>query len=243
MIKEAIDRIIELTVPSTYIDAEGAERFTNTNKLVGMPSGAHAPAECSSLASLCEFAKNSTEWVDDGKQDSVFFEVQGAASVSLFQIEKYDGQEKNESLCNCKAILPENFPFGHFQEVDKFIIRACDFFERDEAFKALIADVSAITDFQSSDVLDDGVTQEATTKSGIGRKDKTKISPFRTLRAYRTFRDIEQPQADYLLRIQKGDKAPLVALFEASGYGWKIAAVEAIAEFIKREIPTAMVLK
>jgi hypothetical protein len=234
MIKEAIDRILELARPSTFKDEDGIERFTGSGSPVGMPTKAHEPVACSSLASLCDFSK---------EKDRSFFEISGPSSVSLVEINEYDGQEKKESVCNCKAILPEAFPFGQFQEVDKFIIRACNFFERDESFKTLIADVSAITDFQTSDVLDDGVTQEATTKSGIGRKDKTKISPFRTLRAYRTFRDIEQPQADYLLRIQKGEKAPQVALFEASGYGWEVAAIDAIAEFIKRGIPMAMVLK
>jgi len=240
MIKEAIDRIIELTVPPTYIDAKGTERFTNTNKLVGMPSGSHAPAECSSLASLCEFSNThiTREHLDN------FFEINGPSSVSLVEINEYDGQEKKESLCNCKAILPENFPFGQFQEVDKFIIRACDFFERNESFQTLLADVSSITSFKSSDTEDDGVTQKATTKSGIGRKDNKAIAPFRKLRAYRTFRDVEQPEVDYLLRIQESTSAsPLVALFEASGYHWKIRAVDAIAEFIKLEIPTAMILK
>jgi hypothetical protein len=234
MIKAAIDRIIELTRPSTFQDQDGIERFTSSENPVGMPTKAHDPAICSSLASLCEFAK------EKGRS---FFEINGPSLVALVDINKYDGQEKKEIICSCKAILPEAFPFGQFRAVDDFIIKVCDYFERDESFKSLIADVSAITDFQSSDVLDDGVTQEATTKSGIGRKDKTKINPFRTLKAYRTFRDIEQPITDYLLRIQKGEKAPQVALFEASGYGWKVAAIDAIAEFIRREIPTAMVLK
>lgn len=244
MIKEAIDRIIELKTPSTYVDESGCERFTGNNNPVGMPRQSHAPVECSSLASLCEFAKNSTKWIDDEKADSAFFEIRGPASVSLIEINEYDGQEKKEPVCNCDAILPENFPFGQFQEVDKFIIRACDFFERNESFGMLIADVSSITDFQSSDTEDDGVTQKATLKTGIGRKDNKAISPFRPLRAYRTFRDVEQPEVDYLLRIQKPKEgAPLVALFEASGYHWKIKAVDAIAEFITREIPLAMVLK
>lgn len=239
MIKEAIDRIIELSKPATFIDSEGLERYQVSGKLLGMPSSAHEAVVCSSLESLCEFAKDriTRETLDN------FFEISGPSSVSIIEINEYDGQEKKESKCICKAILPENFPFGQFMETDKFIIRACDFFERNEAFNEMIATVSSITDFQQSDVEDDGISQTATTKSGVGRKDRKTISPFVNLRAYRTFREIEQPEVSYLLRIQKSEKAPMVALFEASGYHWKIQAIDGIAKYIGEKIPSALVMK
>lgn len=238
MIKEAIDRIIELSKPVTFIDSEGFERF-QSGRILGTPSSSHEAVTCSSLESLCEFAKYriTTDTLYN------FLEITGPASVSLIEINKYDGQQKKESICNCKAILPENFPFGQFVETDKFIIRACDFFDRNENFKSMISTVSSITDFQQSDVDDDGISQTATTKSGVCRKDRKTVEPFVKLRAYRTFREIEQPEVEYLLRIQKGDKSPLVALFEASGYHWKIQAIEGIAKYITEKIPSALVMK
>jgi len=237
VIKEAINRILELQRPEVFTDANEMQRYTGTNKLVGLPTQAHAPVVCSSLESLCKFALET--------KPEPFFEITGPASVSLIEINTYDGQEEKESICSCKAILPENFPFGQFLEPDKFTIKACDFFERNDNFKSMIATVSSITDFNQTDVEDDGLSQTATTKTGVGRKDRKTIDPFIALRSYRTFREIEQPEVSYLLRIQKGQQgsAPLVALFEASGYHWKIQAIDGIAKYIAEKIPTALVMK
>ena len=240
MIKEAIDRILELQRPSTFIDNDGIERHTSTHQMVGMATKAHEAVVCSSLESLCEFAKSNGHFDSEPGAHSFFFEVTGPASVSLVQIEEYDGQDKKETVCECKAILPAPFQFGQFMDPETFIIRSVDFFERNEAFREMLSTVSSVTDFNAADVDDDGLSQTVTTKSGVGRKDRKMIDPFVHLRAYRTFREIEQPEVTYLLRVQKG---PSVALFEASGYHWKITAVEGIADYIINKIPSALVMK
>lgn len=235
MIKEAIEKILELAQDPTFIDREGIERSTHTGKPIGTPVSAPEPIKCSSLESVVEIAKALSNRA---------VEIQGPSLVSLFQYENYDGQTRKEILVDCKAILPTSFTFGQYYNVEEFIIKSCDFFERDDAFNSMIATVSSISEFNSSDVEDDGISQKVTVKSGIGRKDNKTVNPFVTLRAYRTFREIEQPKAQYLLRIGKNsDKMPTVSLHEASGYLWKIQAIDAIAEYFKAHLEGVPVYK
>lgn len=235
MIKEAIEKILELSTLPTYLDKDGNERFTNSGKLVGRAYSAADSIKCSSLDSVVAVAKAT---VHRG------IEIQSPSQVTLYQYEVYDGQTKKETIADCKAILPTSFMFGQYYNIEEFIIKSCDFFERDEAFNSLIATVSAITEINSADIEDDGISQRVTVKSGIGRKDNKTVNPFVTLRAYRTFREIEQPQAQYLLRISKNsDKIPMVSLHEASGYLWKIQAIDAIAEYFKSHLEGVPVYK
>jgi len=56
-----------------------------------------------------------------------------------------------------------------------------------------------------------------------------KLSPFRT------FREIEQPESEFLLRIRlDANENPTVALFEADGSAWSIKAMENIVEYVKK---------
>jgi hypothetical protein len=135
------------------------------------------------------------------------------------------------------------FPFDTPLDPERFIVRASDFFDRDDNYKSMIAALSCITDVQETVTSDDGMTQTVTYKSGINRKDSGKLEPFVTLRSFRTFREVEQPQDTYLIRLSKGKEGPLVALYEASGYRWKQSCSEAVYKYIRDRVdPKHMVV-
>lgn len=54
------------------------------------------------------------------------------------------------------------------------------------------------------------------------------LPPIIKLAPYRTFIEVEQPEGEFLLRLQKG---PSAALFEADGGAWKIQARKNIKEY------------
>lgn len=58
-----------------------------------------------------------------------------------------------------------------------------------------------------------------------------------TLKPYRTFTEVEQPESQFVFRM-KEDKYDGVqcALFEADGGAWKLGAMEYIKEYLEREL-------
>ena len=57
-----------------------------------------------------------------------------------------------------------------------------------------------------------------------------------TLAPFRTFRDVAQPASLFVLRVQGGGETPNVALFEADGGAWRLAAIENIKKWLEENI-------
>jgi hypothetical protein len=223
MIREAIDRILQLQKPPTFKDAEGIERYTDSGKALGFP------LEPGFNGTSLEAAVQSCNPSFDG---STFIEC-AYDGVIVRQVRCYNSHACSQELFVCRPILPNDFSFGSYMDPEMFIIRSADFFERNDNYKAMIALVSSVTEVSESAVDDDGMSQTVTFKNRVGRKNAGIVEPFVKLRAYRTFREVEQPEVTYLLRFKKG---PSVALFEASGYEWKIQATDAIYQYIKERV-------
>lgn len=67
----------------------------------------------------------------------------------------------------------------------------------------------------------------------IESKEKQALKPRVTLRPYRTFLEVEQPESEFLLRLREGGK---IGLFEADGGMWKQQAKKNIAEYFQEEL-------
>ena len=84
---------------------------------------------------------------------------------------------------------------------------------------------------------DDGVSQKATVKTGIASKGDAIIPSPARLKPFRTFVEVDQPISSFIFRM-KDDRCGGVqcALFEADGGAWKISAMEAIKEYLIKEL-------
>jgi len=230
MIKEAIEKIMEISQPPTYLDKEGVERYTNTNDIVGPHSNIFTTG--SSLDSVAEIADNE------------MLVVCSYDIVEVFEKIEYNNTIFNKKIHAAKPILPDRFPFGAWLDIESFIIRSSNCFVHDENYKKMIAAISSVTDIQSQELSDDGMSQNVTYKSRLGRKDYGGFEPLVKLRAYTTFNEIRQPEATYLIRLRKGSNGPSVSLHEASGCDWKTKAVNDVYNYIKSGVSiTVMVLK
>ena len=219
MIKEAIDRILELQRPPTFEDCEGVQRRYRTNEVLSPTE--IPPTEGSTLDGAIAAAEG-------------YRCIQCSMDkVIVFGFEHYNNRTFRHDVHVAKPILPDNFRFGYSMDIEGFIINTADFFVRDDNYKQMIAAIFCITDVQEQVIDDDGISQTVTYKSRVGRKGEGKIEPFVTLRAYRTFREVEQPEATYLLRIGKGREGPTITLHEASGYDWKIKCTDAVYNYIR----------
>lgn len=101
--------------------------------------------------------------------------------------------------------------------------------DRDELVR-VIGNVRAESEVR---VEDDGVSQAVTVRQGVVRVGEQTLPNPVQLAPYRTFREVEQPASPFMLRAQGGGERPIsVALFEADGGTWKIAAVSSIKDWL-----------
>lgn len=70
-----------------------------------------------------------------------------------------------------------------------------------------------------------------------GKEDVIVPNPV-TLRPYRTFLEVEQPESKFIFRIREGsDGQPMFKLVEADGGLWKYEAVDAIKKYLTENLP------
>lgn len=88
--------------------------------------------------------------------------------------------------------------------------------------------LSKISDESKVSTNDNGVTQTVEAKSGVALNAFVDVKPRVLLRPFRSFLEVEQPESEFLLRV---DAEKGVGFFEADGGIWKLEAKRNIAEY------------
>ncbi len=104
-------------------------------------------------------------------------------------------------------------------------------FAQNEGTEYLLDFLSRITDENSVSSDDNGMTQTVQVKKGISLAGRETIRPIVTLKPYRTFLEVEQPESDFLIRIEDGCK---VGIIEADGGMWEFAARRNVKEYLEK---------
>lgn len=119
--------------------------------------------------------------------------------------------------------------FDTYLTADEFNTYLQTMFIKDDNLAAVLQLVGNLTQGTEAEFADDGVTQRVTAKAGVARVETVPVPNPVTLRPYRTFADIEQPESKFVLRIKADkDHGPKCALFEADGGAWKNDAIATI---------------
>lgn len=89
---------------------------------------------------------------------------------------------------------------------------------------------------------DNGIATTVVTKKGIDLQTNEAIRPIISLKPYRTFQEIEQPDSEFLIRVN--DRG--ISFIEADGGMWKLKARETIKDYfenaLSREIKDSKVI-
>lgn len=140
--------------------------------------------------------------------------------------------KERHAIARCDAHIPR-INFGSYIGTDEFnTMLLSNFVEtpaRDELFKV----VKSLTNEQSMQTADDGVSQVVTVKQGITLASNCQFKNPVPLAPMRTFTEIEQPESNFTLRVN--EKAH-VALFEADGGAWKNEAVARVKEYLRNNL-------
>jgi hypothetical protein len=172
----------------------------------------------------------------------VAIQVQSPTVVRLVAL-RADEHGRRHVWLKAEAASENPFAFDRFFEPEPFLIALQKGFRPTANTAAIIATCSALTAGNTVSVADDGISQMVTLKEGALERGNTTIPNRLPLAPYRTFREIEPVESDFMLRMKAvKDALPQIALLEVDGGKWKLDTVLAIATWLRTELPEATVI-
>lgn len=188
-----------------------------------------------SLRGFCDYINSKFDM--ESAKDDLMVIVDNIDSVRL--VSHIAGVKKQREQFMSAVIDKEleTFPFGNFMSQEEFAIRFRSSFAKKEKDDTdyILQYVSKLAGGTSVDLEDDGVTQNVGVKKGVSgvNVERKNVKPIVKLSPYRTFREIVQPESEFLFRVRMdGNNIPTAALFEADGGAWRSDAMKTIAEYI-----------
>lgn len=224
MLKEAIEKIASMAANQTY-EIGGRNYSDKGLVLIEAPRYKPAAVEVSGIESLANLIKTEI-----GKLNApLFVEVDDYKSVSVYST--YDERFTRQMVYVAKSDTP-GFCFG-WKPYNEAMIAFRSQFKQTQDITYILDLLSKITDENKVSSEDNGLSQTVEVKKGIALKDKAVVKPIVKLTPYRTFMEIEQPESEFLLRL---DEVGNIGLFEADGGMWKLTAKRSIAAELTRQL-------
>lgn len=154
-------------------------------------------------------------------------EVKGAAMEALM----------GERPCLAQVTLPEGteaFRFGAWHPAELFILNLQSLFEPTPERDELLTLVSKIRGGDVRETNDNGYAQEVKATKGVALVTNVVVAPRVRLQPFRTFREVEQPASDFVLRLRSAEEQrPELLLAEADGGAWRLEAIKAVANWLR----------
>ena len=230
MIKEAINRILELADP--HIIEINGDQYSDKPLNRVMNELRASSINMTTLSSLVDYIKANK----DLKGIGYIVHIVSPTEVQL--ISSLDCDRKRETLAIVNAEVPE-FPFNREVEHEKFLIGVqSKFVEGKNDDKAIILKFAGtVTNGSVAEYGDDGISQKATVKHGVASKAEAIVPSPCTLTPYRTFTEVDQPSSQFIFRLSEGRDGEIhCALYEADGGAWKSAAKANIRKYLADQL-------
>ena len=227
MIKEAIDRILELAKPNEIV-CEG--RLFADKVMHEIPRLKYAaPLHMNTLTAITDYIFSDTDkcFLSPGR---FIIHVEDSNKVVLYQ-------ELDQDKCRERLLVSEidncKFPFGRWMDMETFMINTQTSFDMNGNLSELLALIGSVVSDAGITQSDDGISQNVTVKTGISLVGKKKIpNPFQ-LKPFRTFTEVDQPLSSFVFRLKKAsDDTVNAALFAADGEAWRRSAILNISEWL-----------
>ena len=229
-IKEALKYAVDLSEGQEVIYHENEKTWVDTDKATLRPLEPIRYAETLTVNTLTGLVDYLKSCFDKHEADEkLLVNIESPTEVVVYS--KLNSDRKRESIVKAAAVL-DRFPYGKFMDSEKFIINIQSLFKREKDAEAILKCASAIRIEGGGDLKDDGISQQVTVKHGATAKVAEVPSPA-VLIPYRTFLEVDQPDSQFVFRIDKdGD----CALFEADGGMWKYNAKESIDKYLNEQL-------
>lgn len=218
MIKEALQYLIGLG--KAEISEENGQIYSD-KKLHLLEQPIVSPFKVHTLTGLVDYLKSEF----DG-DENVMIQIVSPTEVSVKS--RFNQDARRDFFISAEALLP-HFRFDSWYDTEEFNIKLQSCFVKNEDRDIMLKVVGNIKEDQVKTVSDDGVSQAVVAKVGVASVGNVEVPNPVKLAPYRTFVEVEQPESDFVFRMQNG---PRCAIFEADGGAWKNDAIENIKEFL-----------
>lgn len=222
MIKEALQYLVGMK--EVEIFCENGQTFADKSvHLLEYPTADAITVH--SLSGLVEYLKSDFD--TDGR---LMVHVVSPTEVVVF--DEVNGDMNRNKFIKAQAMLPK-FHFDNWYNSEDFIIKLQSTFVNNGDREIMLKVIGNIKEEDVRTTGDDGVSQAVTAKTGVATVGNVKVPNPVELRPYRTFVDVEQPESEFIFRMQSG---PRCALFEADGGAWKLDAINNIANYLEEAL-------
>ena len=227
MIKEALKFLLDLKRPENI---RIGEKDFSTIDIYPIKEAVCSGVKVKNLDSLIKYLKDDPDnYSEKMKIVNIISSTEVIVESSIFGAFK---QRETYIIADYSDLLP-HINLDSYLSIEEFIIMLKSRFQKTEDLTSIIKIVGNISDENVTNYNDDGVTQKVTTKTGIARVGEVPLPPKITLKPFRTFIEVEQPESEFLLRGKKGYGGIEFALFEADGGAWKKKAIENISKYLE----------
>ncbi len=191
------------------------------------------PIKFFTLDGMIDYIRENVEGLipDADSGERLILQVVNETTVKLYG-KPSQNRKVRQTVCYCEAHAP-SIEFGRFMELDDFCVMLLTKFVDTDAKAELFKVVRSLTNEQSMQVAEDGVSQVITVKQGVSLASNHQFKNPVPLAPMRTFTEIDQPESNFTLRV---DKDADIALFEADGGAWKNEAVARIQFYLKTNL-------
>ena len=228
--REFLEKVEEMVQPQTL--TEGIRTFEDKPMHMLVDEiAADTPLRTNSLSSVADYIKSNADFdalASDGRK---IIHVEDEKTVWLYT--EMNSFKKRSALLLASAWV-SSFPFGQWLSLENFIISVQANFVTDEHRDELLSFVATVKQDTGVEQQDDGVTQKVTTRSGVSLSRTSKVPNPITLRPFRTFSEVEQPESTFVFRIKAEEGGGVkAALFAADGEAWRHDAILKIRDYFQ----------
>lgn len=224
MLAKFVDKIAELRKTETFEingDTYSTDQLHRVDPHVDRPT----VFTVSGLDSICKLIR------EEGKNYDcpMIISVNDYRSVSVHTA--LLGDLSRDKLYQATADVP-GFREG-YRGAEEMIIMLRSLFHPSADVDYLLDILSRIDMENGVTTTDNGVSQTVTAKQGVSLKESITLRPRVELKPFRTFLEVEQPESEFILRVNEHGN---IGLFEADGGVWKLEAKRSIAAFFEKEL-------
>lgn len=192
--------------------------------------------ELHTLRGLVDYLRSGDSLRGDRKGAMIYVSVDSPTRVNVFT--SLDPERSRESLVTVTAVVPK-FAFDAFNDSESFLIGVQANFQESEDRDLILKFAGTVESGTIANYGDDGVTQKATVQQGLVSKSDAVVPNPVSLRPFRTFIEVEQPESEFIFRMKDGSNGFKCALFEGDGGAWKLEAMTNIKEFLEENLKDA----
>lgn len=165
-------------------------------------------------------------------------QVESYDSVALVSLEA-DEWGRRHVWARAKSTEVNPFKFGEYLDPELFLILAqCGFMPIDGHYTNMLKLCSSLKAGSSVQVADDGYSQKVVIQEGGVTHGEVELPPRVSLRPYRSFREIDPVESDFLLRFKaQKDALPAVALIPVDAGRWKTDTSMTVRLWLEKNLP------